>query len=170
MTTYSFTDVQCTINGPAGLVALGDPANNSNFQLGSGAGNAEEGITVEMTEDKDTMTLGADGTLMHSLHAAIGGRMTVRLLKTSPTNMQLSEMYKAQQTSAALWGNNIITIDDKARGDKIQGTQMAFMRFPNVVYAKDGNVMEWIFGGLIVQTLGNAVLTNSNIGTTTVGL
>jgi hypothetical protein len=141
--TYSFLDILCSISGPAGALALG-----------AGSGGAEEGITVEMDEDKDTMITGADGALMHSLHSALGGRMTVRLLKAAPVNGQLSLMYMAQQASARLWGTNTITIDDRVRGDKILGVQMAFMRFPNVVYATEGGIMEWVFGGRIVQTLG----------------
>ncbi len=35
---------------------------------------------------KNTMTIGADGEVMHSLHADKSGTVTVNLLKTSPTN------------------------------------------------------------------------------------
>jgi hypothetical protein len=162
MATYSFTDVSCTISGPAGAaIVLNNLAAGATTPMGSGYGAAEEGITVEMTEDKDTMTWGADGSLMHSLHAAIAGRMTVRLLKTSPTNAQLQTMYTAQQTSAALWGSNTITIQDHARGDNITGTQMAFMKFPNVVYAKDGNIMEWVFGGRVSHVIGGGIAINA---------
>jgi hypothetical protein len=157
MTTYSFLDVNVTITGPGGAVAVATGANQTQ-SLGPGSGNAEEGITVEMTEDKDTMTWGADGTLMHSLHAAVAGRIIVRLLKTSPTNANLSVMYNTQTISSALWGYNTITISDLARGDTITGQQMAFMKFPNVVYAKEGGVMEWTFGGVINQLLGSGVL------------
>jgi hypothetical protein len=159
MTTYSFLDVNVTITGPGGAVAVATGANQT-ASLGPGSGNAEEGITVEMTEDKDTMTWGADGTLMHSLHAAVAGRMIVRLLKTSPTNQSLSVMYNIQATSSAVWGYNTITISDLARGDTITGQQMAFMKFPNVVYAKEGGVMEWTFGGVVHQQLGSGVLIN----------
>jgi hypothetical protein len=36
-----------------------------------------------MTEAKNTMTVGADGEVMHSLHAGKSGTITVTLLKTS---------------------------------------------------------------------------------------
>jgi len=148
------------VNGPGGAFVIDPTSGFDTFSLGPGSGNAEEGITVEMSEDKDTMTLGADGTLMHSLHAAIAGRITIRLLKTSPTNGFLSQLYNTQTVSAAFHGQNTISIQDKARGDTITGSQMAFMRFPNVVYAKEGNIMEWAFGGLINQQLGSGTVLN----------
>jgi hypothetical protein len=49
----------CSISGP-----------NGSFSLGAGAGDAEGGISVVMTEDKSTMTIGADGSVMACLHAA----------------------------------------------------------------------------------------------------
>jgi hypothetical protein len=66
MSTYSFLDVSASLAGPTGLV-----------ELGYGSANAEEGITVTMTEAKNTMTIGADGEVMHSLHAGKSGTITV---------------------------------------------------------------------------------------------
>ncbi|MDI8107039.1 PfkB family carbohydrate kinase, partial [Salmonella enterica subsp. enterica serovar Anatum] len=40
--------------------------------------------------------IGADGEVMHSLHADKSGTVTVNLLKTSPTNKKLSLAYNAQ--------------------------------------------------------------------------
>jgi hypothetical protein len=143
--TYSFMDVAATIVGPGG-----------SFSLGYGACNAEEGITIAMVENKNTMTIGADGCVMHSLHAGNGGTVTVRFLKTSTTNQLLSEMLDLQRVSSALWGNNTIVISDPARGDQISCTQCAFQRWPNVTYAKDGGTQEWIFdAGAINGILGD---------------
>lgn len=49
------------------------------------------------------MTVGADGEVMHSLHAGKSGTITVTLLKTSPVNKKLSLMYNAQSQSSATW-------------------------------------------------------------------
>jgi hypothetical protein len=54
-----------------------------------------------MTEAKNTMTVGADGEVMHSLHGGKSGTITVTLLKTSPVNKKLSLMYNAQSQSSA---------------------------------------------------------------------
>lgn len=134
MSTYSFLDVVASISGPGG-----------NFQLGSGAGAADEGITTSFNDAKNTMTPGADGQVMHSLHAAKTGKYTIRLLKTSSVNAQLSQLYASQSQSSSFWGQNTITINDTARGDVITGRQCAFAKHPDVVYAKDGNFNEWEF-------------------------
>ncbi len=88
--TYSFIDVSASLTGPTGSI-----------DLGYGSANSEEGITVTMTEAKNTMTVGADGEVMHSLHAGKSGTITVTLLKTSPVNKKLSLMYNAQSQSSA---------------------------------------------------------------------
>src|SRR5690349_2622434 len=95
--TYSFLNVQATIAGPGG-----------NFNLGNGAGASEEGITVEPAGDKSTMTIGADGSGMHSLHADKSGTVMVRLLKTSPQNAKLQAMYDLQTADSRLHGQNVI--------------------------------------------------------------
>lgn len=145
MSTYSFIDIAATIVGPGG-----------SFALGYGSCNAEEGISIAMVENKSTMTIGADGCVMHSLHAGNGGTITVRFLKTSGTNQLLQQMYDFQRISSAFWGQNTIVISDPARGDQISCTQCAFQRFPNVNYAKDGGVQEWTFdAGRIDGVLGD---------------
>lgn len=144
MPAYSFADVQVTIIGP-GLVV----------SLGAGSGSAEEGISVEMTEDKNTMTIGADGSVMHSLHAGNGGTATVRLLKTSPSNAVLSTAYNFQRTSAANWGQNTIVISNLQTGDVITSQECAFSKMPNLTYAKEAGTNEWAFAaGSIIELLG----------------
>jgi len=134
MTVYSFIDVQATIVGPGGVV-----------DLGMGAGTAEEGISYEMAEDKGSMVLGSSGDWMQSLHAGHSGSVTVRLLKTSPTNSLLSLMYDTQRIASALWGNNVIVIRDISRGDVITAVGVAFRRTPSNTFGKEGNILEWGF-------------------------
>lgn len=144
MSSYSFIDVQCAISGPGG-----------SFSLSQG-GFAEEGITVSLNEDKNTMTTGADGSVMHSLHAAKSGTITIRLLKTSPLNHLLSTMYNAQQGSSALWGRNVISVRNPTRGDDASARLCAFKKLPDFANAKDGNVVEWAFdAGQIDEILGD---------------
>lgn len=134
MATYSFIDVQASITGPGGA-----------FSLGYGSGNSEEGITTSMVEDKNVMTIGADGSVMHSLHAGRGAQYTLHYLKTSPINAQLSILYNIQTLSSALHGKNIITIRNIATGDIITGAFCAFKKLPDVNYAKDGGMQNWVF-------------------------
>lgn len=142
MSTYSFIDVQATLVGPTGIV-----------QLGYGAGTAEEGISIDMAGDKNTMIIGADGEGMHSLHADKSGTITVRLLKTSPTNAKLMAMYDAQAMSSALWGNNLITVVNPVSGDGTVARSCAFKKKPSMAYKKDGDILEWVFDSIKIDTV-----------------
>lgn len=137
MATYSFQNINGSIAGPGGFA-----------NVASGSAAAEEGITIEMVEDKNTMTIGADGSGQHSLIASNACHVTVRLLKTSPINAVLELMYNIQAASAALWGINVMTFVDTARGDLILIQDAAFKKQPNVVYAKEGGLMEWSFDAI----------------------
>ena len=140
--TYSFLDVSAAINGPNGSFSLSD-------------GNAEGGITVARRTERNTLTIGADGTPMNSLHADRSGMITVRLLKTSATNAMLQSMYDADAADTAAWGNNTIVVRDANLGDEHDATAVAFQKFPDVVYDKEGPALEWTFTcGAIDSVLG----------------
>ena len=142
MTTYSFTDVQATLVGPTGVI-----------NLGYGAAVADEGISIDMAGDKNTMLIGADGEGMHSLHADKSGTLTVRLLQTSPTNAKLQAMYDAQTLSSALHGQNLITVTNPASGDVTTARSCAFKKKPSVNYRKDGSVIEWVFDSIKIDSI-----------------
>jgi len=144
MSTYSFLDVNAALVGPGGSV-----------NLGQGAGASEEGITIEPSDDIDSMTIGADGTPMHSLHANKSGTVTVRLLKTSPVNQKLALLYSLQTAGAASHGQNTISIANVHTQDVITCQLVAFKRAPTITYAKEGGMNEWVFNaGIIDRTLG----------------
>lgn len=144
MATYSFIDITASMTGPTGII-----------DLGYGSANSEEGITVTMTENKNTMTVGADGEVMHSLHAGKSGTITVTLLKTSPVNKKLSLAYNAQSQSSALWGNNVIVIRNNVSGDLTTARACAFQKQPDHANAKEGGTVSWVFdAGKIDQLLG----------------
>ena len=144
MSTYSFIDVSASLTGPTGSI-----------DLGYGSANSEEGITVVMAEAKNTMTVGADGEVMHSLHAGKSGTISVTLLKTSPVHKKLSLMYNAQSQSSATWGNNVIVVRNKVSGDISTARSCAFQKQPDHANAKVGNTVSWVFDcGKIDQLLG----------------
>jgi hypothetical protein len=108
-----------------------------------------------MTEAKNTMTIGADGEVMHSLHAGKSGTITVTLLKTSPVNKNCL-MYNAQSQSSATWGNNVIVMRNKVSGDITTARSCAFQKQPDHANAKVGNTVSWVFDcGKIDQLLGS---------------
>lgn len=138
--TYSFLDVQAAIKGP-----------NGSFPLGSGAGVAEEGITISYTDEKGSLIVGADGTGMHSLHAGRSGTVTVRLLKTSPTNALLMQMYNADTVSAANYGRSTILVRNPVTGDSWTCSYCGFRKVPDNVNAKDGGVHEWTWNVAYIE-------------------
>lgn len=147
MGVYSFLNVNATIAGPGGA-----------FDLGAGAEAAEEGITITPVEDKNVMQIGADGAGQHSLIASDAMTVTVRLLKTSPVNGRLMAMYEAQSVNSALWGQNVITVNDTGRNDSNVIQACAFKKKPELTYAKEAGIVEWVFDGI----KGNSILSTGN--------
>lgn len=144
---YSFLNFQAVLTGPGGVVSLA-----------SGAGNAAEGVTIEPLTERDVLTIGADGTPMHSLVANQAARVLVRLLKTAPANQALSALFNLQTVSASTHGQNTIAIGDTARGDVVLCQQVAFSRLPTLNYAIEGGVQEWPFlAGIVTYQLGAGV-------------
>jgi hypothetical protein len=143
MPSYSFADVEAVIDGPGGNFSIKD-------------GTANEGIDIAPVGDRSTMTPGADGSVMHSLSASSASAVTVRLLKTSPVNAQLMQLFNHQVASSARHGQNVITVRDAARGDLVTVSQAAFKRPPAIKYAVDGGIQEWVFdGGWTTYVLGS---------------
>ena len=132
ISVYSFIDVMASISGPGG-----------SFDLKGG--NAEEGITVTRANAKNVMTAGADGSVMHSLRAEDSGTATVTVLKTSPLNSMLANLYSAQKESSTTWGQNTISIRDMANGDDITLSGAAFQTVPDISYATEGGTNAWVF-------------------------
>lgn len=139
--TYSFQDVQATFMGPPAF----------NFDMGYGAAIGEEGLSIAFADDKNTMLIGADGEGMHSLHAGKSGTITVRTLKTSPLNKKLALAYAAQTNVTSLHGQNVIVIRNTGSGDLITARQCAFKKWPDLKYAKDGDVLEWVFDSIKID-------------------
>ncbi|VVD29159.1 phage structural protein [Paraburkholderia dioscoreae] len=142
MSTYSFLDVSASITGPGGA-----------FALGYGEAVAKEGIKIAMAGDKNTMTIGADGEGMHSLHADKSGQVTLRYLKTAPINAKLMALYDAQTISSSLHGQNVITVRNTASGDITTARKCAFKKKPDLTYAEDGDIVEWVFDSIKIDTL-----------------
>lgn len=142
MTTYSFMDVTASLTGPTGVV-----------DLGYGAAVAKEGITVALTNARNTMTVGADGEGMHSLKADKSGTVTVRVLQTSSVNAKLQALYNAQALSSSLWGNNVITIRNKANSETTVCRSCAFQKQGDITYSEEGQMREWIFDCVKIDTV-----------------
>lgn len=148
LATYSFLDVTATLTGPGGTISLG-----------SGAANAEEGISIEFDEETDTMQKGADGSVVHSLHAVKSGKVIVRILKTSPVNSQLTQLYNYQRSSSLFHGKNTVAVNNPVTGDNYTCQQVAFAKFPNNSWAKDSAMLEWEFNAAVIDPVLGSLTT-----------
>lgn len=141
---YSFLDVNASLVGPGGA-----------FSLGNGAGSSEEGISIVASAEIGSMQIGADGYGQHTLHADKSGKVSIHLLKTSPTNALLSALYAFQTTSGAAYGQNTIVINDSSRGDVITCSQCGFAKAPDIAFGKEAGINTWEFNAIrIERTLG----------------
>jgi hypothetical protein len=147
MSTYSFLDTNATIRGPGGSI-----------NLAAGAAAADEGVTVAAVGDRNVMQTGAGGEGQHSLIASTAALVTVVLLKTSPVNAQLMQMYNYQTSSSVLHGKNVLVVSDFARGDLVTLSKVAFKKVPDLVNAKEAGTNTWTF---------DAIRTNYVLGTGT---
>ena len=139
---YSFADVTLALAGP----------NNLNFYI---TGEAEEGISIEFEGNKNTMTPGAGGDIMHSLRAAQPGRLIIRLLQTSSCNAVLSNAWSYQTASAATHGQMTATVNDPVRGDLWSCLGTAFGNHANGGWATVGGMREWALDvGRVIPKLG----------------
>ncbi len=144
MSTYSFQNVTATITGFGGSIKIGE-----------GSGAAAEGLTITMANDKNVMLTGADKHVAHSLISNNAAQLTVRLLKTSATNQELSNMMNLQVQDARTHGLNTVVLNDTARGDFLTMFQVAFKKMPDLAYATEAGMNEWAFDVARVEsTLG----------------
>lgn len=143
MATYSFLDVKCAMVGPGGSV-----------NLGNGAGDSEEGITIVPSVDINNMEIAADSKGQHSLIANLSGTITISVLKTSDVNKVLSVMYNLQTASSANHGQNTISLT-LSTGESITCEQVAFKRITDLGYKTVAGFNEWQFDAIrILRTLG----------------
>lgn len=140
--SYSFLNVVAAIAGPGAA-----------FNLGAGASVSEEGISIAPTTEKNIMVIGADGKGQNTLVADNSGLITIRLLKTSPTNGFLQLAYDLQSANSALWGQNVITITDTARKEVTVCQACSFKKKPEITYDKAGPVIEWTFDAISINTI-----------------
>lgn len=138
--TWSFNDVLLNIAGVGG-----------NVSVGANSGADEGGITVTMTDNKNTMRIGADGTGVHVLNAGNSGVIEVRLSKLSPANKLLGLMYNAQLLDSTVWGKNVLMLTQKTSGDQVQAIGAAFQKLPDRTDARDPGMNSWRFDCISIQ-------------------
>lgn len=143
MATWSFKNISAAFEGPGGA-----------FPLAPDSGNAQEGISFTAAGDKNIMTEGAGGEIMHSLRASEAGTLSITLLRTSNTNALLRSVYTYQASSAKHWGRNSVVITNTQTGEINIFKQGAFAKLPDQAWAEDGGTVVWTLHGKFFSTPG----------------
>lgn len=99
-------------------------------------------ITLERNEDSANMLVGAQGDATRTLSNNKGGRMTLNLQQTSPSNAVLN----AQLGDMERTGGGIFTfiLKDNSGLDVANSATMWVVKPPNMEYANETSGREWI--------------------------
>jgi hypothetical protein len=154
---WSFVDLQVTLIYPNGTTVLQSVTGTQVGGVDVGAGGfSEEGLRITRLREKNIMTEGADGSIMHSLRASKAARIMLSFLKTAPANAALSQVWNAQEGDSSQWGRNSFHITQTSTGDNFTLNSVAFVKFPDTNYRAEGGVMDWEFDvGFCDSILGN---------------
>ena len=154
---WSFVDLQATLIYPNGSTVLQSVTGLQvgGVDIGTG-GFSEEGIRITRAREKNIMTEGADGSIMHSLRASKAARIMLSFLKTAPANAYLAQIFNAQEGDSSQWGRNSILLTQTSTLDSVTLTSAAFVKFPDINYRVEGGVLDWEFDvGYADAILGN---------------
>lgn len=144
MVTWSLMNVLASISGPGYTVDL----------MGC---VTTDGIQITPNDERNLMTPGGNGCVMHTLRLNKSGRILVNLLTTSATNAELYEMMNYQMSDPTLHGQNVISIKHGTLGDDITAKFVAFVGPPEVTWTADGSARQWAFDAGEIQYTGSTV-------------
>lgn len=125
--TYDLKAVRFAVDG----VPVGDFANG-------------DAVTIEWDEDSWTKTVGASGGVVRSRSGNNTGKITFRLLPSSPLNRTWSDL-KARDDRD---GDGVVTIyiEDLRSGTKVQAPEAWIMKEPSLTYGQTAQeAVEWVF-------------------------
>lgn len=123
--TYAAKDVVLTI---AGVVV--DGGSDSDF------------VSIEMTEDMYTITVGLNGQAVRSRSNNRSSRWTVTVMQTSIANQVLQAAYLADEASGR--GVFPISLYDPSCGETIFGAEAWIVRAPTKSFGKEAGSREWL--------------------------
>lgn len=123
--TYDFSQVSVIVGGFA----------MTGFADGSS-------VTVERDEDAFTLSVGSDGEAARSKSNNFAGKITIKLMQTSPSNDVLSAFAKADELS------NSGVIPSMVKDNLGRSLHMAenswVERMPSSDYARESGTREWV--------------------------
>lgn len=114
-----------------------------------------EAITVERNEDAFSLLVGADGEATRAKSNNRSGRITLRLLQTSESNLILNDFAQADEVGDA--GLVPVFIKD-ASGNSIYTAEQAWVvKRPSAAFGAEAGDREWVLetDNLVMREAGN---------------
>lgn len=137
--TYSFNDVSTVISHPSfgQIIATGEG-------LGS--------ITTEMTTDRTTHDLAADGTVMVSKIKARNGTVSIVVQQTSTVHQKLQKLYNyLESASTDQWAGITVIIKTLATSETETCTGVSFTKQPSNPRQAQGQNLTWALMAADIQ-------------------
>ena len=141
--TTSFLAVDLTYSSPL----------SGQFNLGAGAGNAEEGIVIEPVMPRAETTWGADGGFIHAIKAARGAKITLSYLQNGSVLVRLNNVLLAELASPTLAGNGVITLRDRANGLNLSMLGVVFSEEPTTTYNNGATILQYVLMAGKISTI-----------------
>lgn len=130
-TTYSFESVVMTISHP-----------DIGQYVASGQGIGS--ITTNMTTDRSTHDVSADGSIMVSKVKGRNGSHAIAIQQTSDLNKWLVKLYNYLETAnSSKWAGIHIVIRSTDMHDMLTSTGVSFQKLPDRPYQAQGQQVTW---------------------------
>ena len=128
---YDFSQCKLVLRHPSlGIITI----------TGEGVGTC----TLNMTGDRTTMDVAADGTVMTSKIRDRRGSLGVQLQQTSEANLELLRWYNYLETAhASEWDKITASLTAPNTGEQYGMTRCAFQKLPDRSYGAQGALQTW---------------------------
>ena len=131
MPTYSFTDCSLILSHPSlGMLTL----------TGKGLGS----VSINMTGDRTTMDVAADGRVMTSKIKDRRATAAVQIQQTSEANKDLLKWYNYLESApASEWAQASGVFNSPQTGEQFVLNEVAFQKLPDRSYQVQGQLQTW---------------------------
>ena len=131
MPTYSFTDCSLVLSHPSlGMLTL----------TGKGLGS----VSINMTGDRTTMDVAADGRVMTSKIKDRRATAAVQIQQTSEANKDLLKWYNYLESApASEWAQASGVFNSPQTGEQFVLNEVAFQKLPDRSYQAQGQLQTW---------------------------
>lgn len=131
MLTYAFTDCSLILSHPSlGMLTL----------TGKGLGS----VSINMTGDRTTMDVAADGRVMTSKIKDRRATAAVQIQQTSEANKDLLKWYNYLESApASEWAQASGVFNSPQTGEQFVLNEVAFQKLPDRSYQAQGQLQTW---------------------------